>query len=57
MNVGSMLVVRSDEEGHLAVERMLRAIGKQSTANLKPRVFLDKPASKPTESEKVNEKR
>lgn len=57
MNVGSMLVVRSDEEGHLAIERMLRAIGKQSPANLKPRVFLDKPASKPAESEKVNEKR
>ena len=56
-NVGSMLVVKTDEEGQFEIERMLRAIGKQSPANLKPRVFLDKPVGKPAESEKVSEKR
>ncbi len=52
-----MLVVKTDEQEHLAIERILRAISKQSPANLKPRVFLDKPESKPAENEKVIEKR
>ncbi len=50
--LGSMLVVKTDEESHLVIESILRAINKQSPANLKPRAFLDKPASKPAENEK-----
>ncbi len=57
VTVGSMLVISTPQNTQIKIERMLRAIGKQSPANLKPRVFLDKPASKPAESEKVSEKR
>ncbi len=57
VTVGSMLVIAAPEETHLAIEVMLREIGKQTPANLKPRVFLDRPASKPAESEKAGEKR
>lgn len=57
VTVGSMLVISAPEETQLAIEVMLREIAKQTPANLKPRVFLDRPASKPAESEKVGEKR
>ena len=57
VTVGSMLVISAPEETHLAIEVMLREIGKQTPANLKPRVFLDRPTSKPAESEKAGEKR
>ncbi len=53
VTVGSMLVISAPEETQLAIEVLLREIGKQTPANLKPRVFLDKPASKPAESEKA----
>lgn len=52
VTVGSMLVISAPEETQLAIEGLLREIGKQTPANLKPRVFLDKPVSKPAESEK-----
>ncbi|HUP80284.1 MAG TPA: hypothetical protein VM260_17145, partial [Pirellula sp.] len=52
VTVGSMLVISAPQETQTKIERMLRAISKQSFANLKPRVFLDKPASKPAENEK-----
>ena len=57
VTVGSMLVISAPQNTHIKIERMLRAISKQSPANLKPRVFLDKPASKPADSEKVSEKK
>jgi len=57
VTVGSMLVISAPQETQTKIERLLRAISKQSSANLKPRVFLDKPASKPAENEKVSEKR
>ncbi len=57
VTVGSMLVISAPEETQLAIEVLLREIGKQTPANLKPRVFLDKPASKPAEIEKAVEKR
>ena len=52
-----MLVVKADEETYFAIERMLRTITLLPPANRKPRVFLDRPASKPAESEKAIEKR
>ncbi len=57
VTVGSMLVISAPEETQLAIEVLLREIGKQTPANLKPRVFLDRPASKPAEIEKSAEKR
>ena len=51
------IVICAPQDTQIKIERMLRAIGKQSLANLKPRVFLDKSASKPAENEKVIEKR
>ncbi len=56
-SVGSMLVVKADEETNFAIERMLRKVKTLPPANLKPRVLVDKPASKPAESEKAVEKR
>ncbi len=55
--VGSMLVVKADEETNYEIERMLRAISKQTPANLRPKAFVEKPASKPTESEKSDARR
>ncbi len=45
--VGSMLLIAAPQEFHLAVEKFLNELSKQSPANLKPRVFLDKPKDKP----------
>ncbi len=56
-SIESMLVVKADEETNFEIERMLRALSQQTPANLKPRVFVDKPTSKPAESEKPSEKR
>ncbi len=50
--VGSMLVIAAPHETHTAVEWFLQEVSKQPSANLKPRVFVEKPASKPGESEK-----
>ena len=50
--VGSMLVIAAPHETHSAVEWFLQEVSKQPSANLKPRVFVEKPASKPDESEK-----
>ena len=55
--VGSMLVISAPYETHLAVQRFLQGVSKQPAANFKPRVFIDKPASKPTEGEKSDEKK
>ena len=54
--VGSMLLINAPDDTHLELASLLRAISKQSPANLKPRVFLDMPASKPAEGEKTSEK-
>ena len=54
-SIGSMLVVKADEETYFEIERMLRTVKTLPAANLKPRVFVDKPASKPVESKKVVE--
>ena len=45
--VGSMLLIVAPQESHFEVERFLKEVSKQSPANLKPRVFLDKPNDKP----------
>ena len=45
--VGSMLLIVAPQESQLEVERLLNEVSKQSPANLKPRVFLDKPKDKP----------
>ena len=50
--VGSMLVIVAPHETHTAIEWFLQEVSKQPSANLKPRVFVEKPASKPGESEK-----
>ena len=46
-SVGSMLIVKADEETYFEIENLLRAISTQTPANLKPRVFLDKPDNHP----------
>lgn len=55
--VGCMLLINAPEETHLATEHLLRAISKQTPANLKPRVFLDRTINKPADSDKAAEKR
>jgi len=55
--VGSMLVIAAPNETHTAVERFLQEVSKQPSANLKPRAFVEKPASKPAESDKPAQKR
>ena len=45
--VGSMLLIVAPQDVHFAVERFLNEVSRQSPANLKPRVFLDKPKDKP----------
>ena len=54
--VGSMLVINAAHETHTAVARFLQEVSKQPAANLKPRAFFEKPASKPAESDKPAEK-
>ncbi len=56
-SIGSMLVVKADEETHFEIERMLRALSQQTPANLKARVFVDKPSTKTLEQEKSVGKR
>ena len=53
--IGSMLVVSAPNETQLEIERFLQEISKQPTANLKPRVFIEKATAK-TETEKAVEK-
>lgn len=53
--IGSMLVVSAPNETQLEVERFLQEISKQPTANLKPRVYIEKATAKP-EAEKAVEK-
>jgi len=55
--VGSMLVIAAPHETHTAVERFLQEVSKQPSANLKPRAFVEKPVSKPAESDKPAENR
>ena len=50
--VGSMLVISAPYETHLAVERFLQGVSKQPAANFKPRVFIEKPETKPAEGGK-----
>jgi len=45
--VGSMLLIAAPQYVHFEVEKFLNELSKQSPANLKPRVFLDKPKDKP----------
>ena len=54
-SVGSMLVVKADEETNFAIERMLRKVKTLPPANMKPRVLVDNPANKPVESKKAVE--
>ncbi len=54
--VGSMLMINAPDDTHLELASLLRAISKQSPANLKPRVFLDAAINKPAEGEKTSEK-
>ena len=53
--IGSMLVVSAPNETQLDVERFLQEISKQPSANLKPRVFIEKTPVKP-EAEKAVDK-
>ena len=48
--VGSMLLIAAPQEVHFAVEQFLFNVSKQSATNLKPRRFVEKPASKSAES-------
>ncbi len=41
--IGSMMVIRAQPESHDAIARLLRAISKQSPANMKRRVVADAP--------------
>jgi hypothetical protein len=53
--IGSMLVVSAPNETQLEIERFLQEISKQPSANLKPRVYIEKAPAKP-EAEKAVEK-
>ncbi len=55
--VGSMLLINAPEDTHVELASLLRAISKQTPANLKPRVFLDRTMNKPADSDKAVEKR
>ena len=50
--VGSMLLVCAPQETHFGVERFLYEVSKQSPANFRPRMLVEKPASKPAEEKK-----
>ena len=50
--VGSVLVVRANEETQEELTNLLRGIAKQDPTNLKPRRFVEKPVAKNVESTK-----